>query len=233
MHISELFCIFVVVVVVVSDCKYNHFYDISQIADLYFDAETANNYIGFNFEVFHLYTLQIIKMKESERADRNVDARAIIEAVLNHVGMRAPSFAKAIGINYQRIFDLQSGRTKKFNPGVVNLICTRFPEINKTYLYTGEGSLVLKGTENETPVQTPGAGPSSQLAEMLAMQHKLMEMFKSLTDREADLNERLVDLQERERELNSREAELDKREADLDRILEENGLKKDSDAMEA
>lgn len=227
MHISELFCIFVVVVVVVSDCKYNHFYDIGQIADLYFDAGTAKNYIGFISEVLHLYTLQIfIRMKESERADRNVDARAIIEAVLNHVGMRAPSFAKAIGINYQRIFDLQSGRTKKFNPGVVNLICAKFPEINKTYLYTGEGSLTLNGVENDATVQIPGAGPSSQLAEMLAMQHKLMEMFKSLTDREANLNERLVELQERERDLNDREAELDKRESELDRILEENGLKK-------
>lgn len=108
-------------------------------------------------------------MKESEKADRNVDARAIIEAVLNHVGMRAPSFAKAIGINYQRIFDLQSGRTKKFNPGVVNLICARFPEINKTYLYTGEGNLILGPGESEQPSQMPGAGPSSQLAEMLAM----------------------------------------------------------------
>lgn len=232
MHISELFCIFVVVVVV-SDCKYNYFYDIGQIADHYFEVLTAKIYIGFNFEVLHLTRCRFIKMKESERADRNVDARAIINAVLNHVGMRAPSFAKAIGINYQRIFDLQSGRTKKFNPGVVNLICAKFPEINKTYLYTGEGSLTLNGVVNEVPVIFPGAGPSSQLAEMLDMQNKLMEMFKSLTDREADLNERLVGMQERERELNNREAELDKREAYIDRILEENGLKKNGDAMGA
>lgn len=172
-------------------------------------------------------------MKESEKADRNVDARAIITAVLNHVGMRAPSFANAIGINYQRIFDLQSGRTKKFNPGVVNLICERFPEINKTYLYTGEGSLVIDSAETNKTAQIPGAGPSSQLAEIMAMQHKLMEMFKNLTDRESALNERVAELQERERDLNDREAELEKREVELDRILEENGLKKDSLAMEA
>lgn len=171
-------------------------------------------------------------MKESEHADRNVNAKAIIEAVLNHVGMRAPSFAKAIGINYQRIFDLQSGRTKKFNPGVVNLICGRFPEINKTYLYTGEGNLVLP-IADQPSMPYPGAGPTAQLAEMLSMQHKLMEMFQSLTDREAKLQDRMNEMQDRERELDEREAELDRRQAEMERILEENGLKQDTALLEA
>lgn len=172
-------------------------------------------------------------MKESERADKNVDAKAIIEAVLQHVEMRAPSFAKAIGINYQRIFDLQSGRTKKFNPGVVNLICSRFPEINKTYLYTGEGSLVLPNSETQSFPTTPGAGPTSQLAEMISMQQKLMEMFQSLTERESKLQEKFSELQERERQLLEREVELDKRQIEMERLLEESGLKKGLNLMEA
>jgi|GEM_PF-6840110 len=81
-------------------------------------------------------------MKESEKVDKNVNAREIIANVLKELGMNAPSFATATGIAYQRIFDLQRGRTKKFNPGVVNMICQAFPSINKTYLYTGEGSVM-------------------------------------------------------------------------------------------
>ena len=70
-------------------------------------------------------------MKESEKAEKNVNAREIIANVLKELGMNAPSFSTATGIAYQRIFDLQRGRTKKFNPGVVNMICAAFPTINK------------------------------------------------------------------------------------------------------
>lgn len=141
--------------------------------------------------------------------------------------MRAPSFAKAIGINYQRIFDLQSGRTKKFNPGVVNMICERFPEINKNYLYTGEGSLVIPGKEQPSP------GSVIELSELLSMQRTLLGMFQSLSDRESRLQERMADLQDREREISIREAELDRRESEITRLLEANGLKKDGECMEA
>lgn len=168
-------------------------------------------------------TLQ--KMKDSEKADRNVDARAIIEAVLKHVGMRAPTFAKAIGINYQRIFDLQSGRTKKFNPGVVNLIVKRFPDIDKMYLYTGEGCITLPGSTEDNS-SAGGAMSAAQLAEAMTMQRKMLEMLQTLAEKEARLNER-------ERELNDRETELDKREHELERILSENGLEKDSLRLQA
>lgn len=168
-------------------------------------------------------------MKESEKADRNVDAKAIIEAVLSHVGMRAPSFAKAIGINYQRIFDLQSGRTKKFNPGVVNMICDRFPDINKNYLYTGEGNLA-NPKKDQTPTDSRVA---IQLSELLSMQRTMLDMFQSLSEREARLQERMADLQDREREFSIREAELNKRESEIMRLLEDNGLKKDCECLEA
>ncbi|MDE5902844.1 MAG: hypothetical protein K2H21_06460 [Muribaculaceae bacterium] len=170
-------------------------------------------------------------MKESEHAARNVDAKAIIEAVLSHVGMRAPSFAKAIGINYQRIFDLQSGRTKKFNPGIVNLIVQRFPEISKTYLYTGEGSLVNeKNVTHKTSDGTP-----AQLSDVMGMTTKLVDMLAQLGEREAKLHERAVAIMDQERELlekerllNEREHDLNKREAELMRIADEAGTKGDN-----
>lgn len=170
-------------------------------------------------------------MKESEHAAQNVNAQAIIEAVLSHVGMRAPSFAKAIGINYQRIFDLQSGRTKKFNPGVVNLIVKAFPEISKTYLYTGEGSLV-DPTVDPTSVLTPGTPAAT--SDMLGMTSKVFDLLRQISDKEArlqargeELSQRERELLERERELNDREHELNLREVELERIAEKYGDKKD------
>lgn len=156
-------------------------------------------------------------MNDSEKADRNVDARTIIENVLKHVGMRAPTFAKAIGINYQRIFDLQSGRTKKFNPGVVNLIVKRFPDIEKKYLYTGEGEVSYAEVAQSEISSEAGSISVAQLTEALTMQRKMLDMFQTLTEKEARLNQR-------ERALNDREAELDKRENELERILAEKGV---------
>ena len=78
-------------------------------------------------------------MKDNVRQDEFIPVtRNIIKNVLEAVGMTAPKFAEALGINYQRIFDLQRGRTKKFNPNIAALICEKFPQINKSYLFTGE-----------------------------------------------------------------------------------------------
>lgn len=171
-------------------------------------------------------------MKESEKADRNVDAKAIIDAVLKHVGMKAPTFAKEIGINYQRIFDLTNGRTKKFNPGVVNLICERFPEISKNFLYTGEGDIVAQNVGS--------AGGAAPLSEVMAMSRQLMTLFQSVSEKEnritqmmTELNERERELNERERDLNEREHSLSMREMEFERVADELGIKKDNIPMEA
>ncbi len=163
-------------------------------------------------------------MKESEKAEKNVDARRIIDEVLKAVGMNAPTFANKIGINYQRIFDLQRGRTKKFNPGVVNLICEAFPQINKTYLFTGEGS-VLNNT-NEQPQITHNDVPLSGMSEIIAMSHKVIELFKQVTDKDDEVQARSRTLDERERELIDREIAIIKREAEVEKKEIALGIKK-------
>lgn len=151
-------------------------------------------------------------MKEEEKAENNVDARRIITEVLNELGLSAPKFAERIGINYQRVFDLQRGRTKKFNPGVANLICTAFPQINKAYLFTGEGELVNKTV-------TPPA-PATELPQFLghdmgALFHRVMDMLDQVNERSAKLLEFEKELIEREAALNARELDLDQREAEM------------------
>ena len=148
-------------------------------------------------------------MRESERAENNVDARMIIDEVLKAVGMNAPTFAGKIGINYQRIFDLQRGRTKKFNPGVANLICNAFPQINKTFLFTGEGPVVMPVAESQTK-------SNDEHTDVIAMLHKVIALFEQVTEKEAALQEKITQMQALEQELMRKEVELIKRESELE-----------------
>ena len=157
-------------------------------------------------------------MKESEKAENNVDARMIIDEVLKAVGMNAPTFAGRIGINYQRIFDLQRGRTKKFNPGVANLICEKFPQINKMFLFTGEGPVLIQ--EEEVPQ------PIDDRSDVMTMLSKVISLFEQVTEKESALQEKVAQLQAREHELMQKEIELIKRESELEAKEMALGVKK-------
>lgn len=153
-------------------------------------------------------------MDDNQHAENTVDVRTIIAEVLDAVGMNAPKFAEAIGINYQRVFDLQRGRTKKFNPSVANLICDRFPQINKTYLYTGEGPVLNPKVEDpDHPAST------SMLSEVSTLLNRVVDLFNQV-------NERSQQLMERERELNQLEIELIHREREVEKREREAGIQK-------
>lgn len=157
-------------------------------------------------------------MKESEKADKNVNAREIIANVLKELDMNAPSFAKATGINYQRIFDLQRGRTKKFNPGVVNMICEAFPQISKSYLYTGEGSVLNRNMQVELE-KTSGAS-SVKIDDVAEMLNKVLDISKQVNEKDRAVSEKFQLLMEKERELTEREMALIKKEAELQARLD-------------
>ena len=162
----------------------------------------------------------IANMKDNVRQDEFIPmTRSIIKNVLEAVGMTAPKFAEALGINYQRIFDLQRGRTKKFNPNIAALICEKFPQINKSYLFTGEGSVLVE-TEDAVPVEHVPTEPASDgggLVEISALLHRLVDMLGQVNERSA----RLADF---ERQLNEREAALNARELDIEQREDELGM---------
>lgn len=164
-------------------------------------------------------------MKESEKADKNVNAREIIANVLKELDMNAPSFAKATGINYQRIFDLQRGRTKKFNPGVVNMICEAFPQISKSYLYTGEGSVLNRNMQIELE-KTSGAS-SVKIDDVAEMLNKVLDISKQVNEKDRAVSEKFQLLMEKERELTEREIALVKREAELQARIDSLNKNKD------
>lgn len=147
-------------------------------------------------------------MNKSEYAENNVDAKVIIAHVLETLEMNAPAFSTATGIAYQRIYDLQRGRTKKFNPGVVNMIIAAFPQIRKEYLYTGDGP-VLNTDVPADLIGNPISKDASALIERsLKLQEDLMAKAERLSDKEEQLHQKEIELLKREHEIELMRAKL-------------------------
>ena len=147
-------------------------------------------------------------MKESEYAQNNVDAKVIIATVLDTLDMNAPAFSTATGIAYQRIYDLQRGRTKKFNPGVVNMIVAAFPQVRKEYLYTGDGPVLSTNAPADLISNPNNQDTTGLMAKVLKMQTELMEKAERLSNKEEELHQKEIELLRREHEIELLRAKL-------------------------
>lgn len=147
-------------------------------------------------------------MQDIEKVENVVNAKEIRDQLLKALNLGPGELATALGINYQRIYDLGSGRTKKFNPGMVNLITSKFPQVNPTFLYTGKGDVLFP----DYSAQPIG---SKETGELISMSRKLIELMEQLNIKDAHLRERESVLDRRAAELDRREAEVAKREKSL------------------
>lgn len=142
-----------------------------------------------------------------------MDATIIIDRVLKVVGLNAPTFAKTIGVNYQRIFDLQRGRVKKFHPEIVRKIIEKWPNMNANFIYTGEGEVMLKPGE---PVPQPSIEDMVNGAvEKILDTEEFKSRLKLVDEREQILNKRENMLAEREAKVTSMYSELIERDKEL------------------
>lgn len=142
-----------------------------------------------------------------------MDATIIIDRVLKAVGLNAPTFAKTIGVNYQRIFDLQRGRVKKFHPEIVRKIIEKWPNMNANFIYTGEGEVILKPGE---PVPQPSIEDMVNGAvEKILDTEEFKSRLKLVDEREQILNKRENMLAEREAKVTSMYSELIERDKEL------------------
>lgn len=142
-----------------------------------------------------------------------MDATIIIDRVLKAVGLNAPTFAKTIGVNYQRIFDLQRGRVKKFHPEIVRKIIEKWPNMNANFIYTGEGEVMLKPGE---PVPQPSIEDMVNGAvEKILDTEEFKSRLKLVDQREQILNKRENMLAEREAKVTSMYSELIERDKEL------------------
>lgn len=67
-------------------------------------------------------------------------SKEIIDRILQIKGLNTKSFSEKIGLDRpQAIYDIQKGKTKNISAQIANKILSVFPDINKTWLLTGEG----------------------------------------------------------------------------------------------
>lgn len=76
-----------------------------------------------------------------------MEANKIIQEILEDLNLKAPTFAKNIGVKYQRISDIQRGVTKNISRDLAELIVLRYEKYNLSWLLTGEGDM-LRSTQS-------------------------------------------------------------------------------------
>lgn len=133
---------------------------------------------------------------------KTYNVREIISNVLEAVGMNGPAFSKAVGIPYTVVYNLQSGRTKKFRPQITEPMLKAFPRLNLEYLYTGKGAVINDAAPSVTEKESKFVG---SLDSLVSLQQKIFDKLDELSKKENELNEK-------ERSLNLKEIELMKRE---------------------
>lgn len=80
-----------------------------------------------------------------------MEGREIITLILNDLKIKAPTFAKSVGLKYQRILDIQSGKTQKISTAVADAIIEKYPQYNRSWLLTGDGDrLKVSEPQRET-----------------------------------------------------------------------------------
>lgn len=82
--------------------------------------------------------------KESETTGARVLAR-----VLAHIGIKSPTLANNVGVEYKRVQNVETGKTKKVSGDLASKIVARYPEFSLDWLLTGEGQMLKEEKEKE------------------------------------------------------------------------------------
>ena len=76
-----------------------------------------------------------------------LDAQQVIQNLLDHLGIKAPTLASEVDVLYRRVYDIQSGKTRKVSGDLANKIVARYPDISLPWLLTGEGEMLRTAEE--------------------------------------------------------------------------------------
>lgn len=110
----------------------------------------------------------------------------IIKLILNDLGVKAPTFAKSIGLQYQRILDIQNNKTKKISTTVADCIVEKYPQYSRAWLLTGEGEMYVKGKGKDND---SGDASTVTVESLLHMNEVLAESNKGLVESNRSLAE--------------------------------------------
>ena len=77
-----------------------------------------------------------------------------LQKLLDYLGIDIPTIAYRTGINKQRFYDINSGKTKNFSPELSSRICETFTDININWLIGGDENLGKKKVPTGSPYYT-------------------------------------------------------------------------------
>ena len=92
--------------------------------------------------------------------------REVIIKLLDYSKLNVKQFSEKLGMRRaQAIYDIVSGKTKRISDNLANKIISVFPEINKAWLFTGEGEMLRNSPEAKEILHLlEGKGVSEDLA---------------------------------------------------------------------
>lgn len=116
-----------------------------------------------------------------------MDSKNRIEIVLSQLEIKAPTLAKNIGVKYQRIYDIQKGKTKDISGEVANAIVSKYPQFNINWIL-GSDSEMLKS--KDTPTNKGNIEVSKEAWELINLQAKTLDrQAQSLDKRDRQIDE--------------------------------------------
>gem|GEM_PF-1118846 len=143
----------------------------------------------------------------------------IISKLLNYSELNAKQFAEKIGLERpQAIYDIQKGKTKSISPSMANKILSAFPELNKSWLLSGEGNM-LKNNVNvggdNTGVVVNGDNTNSPIdnrhyysdsPDVLKAQIELLD--ERIKEKDAQIKEKDAQIKEKDAQIKEKDAQI-------------------------
>ena len=75
----------------------------------------------------------------------------VLNKLLEYSKLNGKSFSEKIGlIRPQAIYDIQNGKTQNISVSMANKIISAFPEVNKSWLFTGDGEMLIRPEDKIT-----------------------------------------------------------------------------------
>lgn len=81
--------------------------------------------------------------------DEKTIGSAILSSLLQHLGIKSPTLANNVGVDYKRIQNIETGKTKKISVDLAHRIVAKYPSVSLSWLLTGEGDM-LTGSTTQT-----------------------------------------------------------------------------------
>ncbi len=78
--------------------------------------------------------------------DEKTIGSAILSSLLQHLGIKSPTLANSVGVDYKRIQNIETGKTKKISGDLAHRIVAKYPSVSLSWLLTGEGDMLTGAT---------------------------------------------------------------------------------------